>query len=142
MIKKPFPGRVPADKVLATKKTKDTRKLRYRDSQVLDKHEHVPTPGNAEVCARRGCGWLSGNPIHKPKRAHTNGDVRAVLTTIAFMLEAKRDRLGRLDFSHQDSATAAHYREIMRTFAIKYDVGGCIDSLEQAAKVAREVLHR
>lgn len=33
MTKKPFPGRVPADVELAAKKTKDTRKLRWKDDQ-------------------------------------------------------------------------------------------------------------
>lgn len=71
----------------------------------------------------------------------TTGELRAVLTTIATVLEAKRDRFGRLEFLHPDSALAAQAREVMRAFAMKYDVGGCADTLEQCAKVARAVLH-
>lgn len=72
----------------------------------------------------------------------TEGDLRAVLWTIACLLEAKRDRLGRLDFSHMDSEASAQAREVLRAFALKYKVGGCADVLEQAAKVARAVLER
>lgn len=77
------------------------------------------------------------------KAIATNGDVRAVLSVIATILEAKRDRLGRLDLSHMDSASAARAREVLGAFAIKFKVGGCTDVLEQCAKVARVVLaHR
>lgn len=107
-MKKPFPGRVPADKALAAKKTNDTRKLRYKDSLV-----------------------------RRPTIA-THGDIRALLFTITTLLEAKRDRLGRLDFATSSDMRSA--REVIRLFAVKFDVGGCADVLEQAAKVARVML--
>lgn len=77
-------------------------------------------------------------PKHVPA---TNGDIRAVLSTIATVLEAPRDRFGRLEF-YQATPEQIQARETIRLFAIKHKVGGAKDVLEQCALVARAVLKR
>lgn len=63
-----------------------------------------------------------------------------VLSTIATVLEAPRDRFGRLDIAYQTPAGEA--REVLRTLAIAFDVGGSADTLEMCAKVARAAIDR
>lgn len=74
-------------------------------------------------------------------RAQSNGEIRAVLSTIATVLEAPRDRFGRLDF-YKASGEQQQARETIRAFAIKHKVGGAKDVLEQCSLVARAVLKR
>ena len=63
-----------------------------------------------------------------------------VLSTIAAVLEAPRDRFGRLDIVHGTPAGAA--REVLRNMAIAFEVTGSADTLEQCAKVARAAVAR
>lgn len=63
-----------------------------------------------------------------------------VLSTIAAVLEAPRDRLGRLDVTYGSAAGDA--REVLRNLALAFDVGGCADTLDQCAKVARAAVLR
>lgn len=63
-------------------------------------------------------------------------DLLAALEAIAGVLEAARDRLGRLD-SYGMNYEA---REALRSLAVKYEVGGARDYMDQCAKVARAVL--
>lgn len=61
----------------------------------------------------------------------------ALLRCIAAILEAPRDRLGRLDVC---TGSARDAREEMREYAVAMGIGGCTDLMEQCAKVARAVL--
>jgi hypothetical protein len=61
-----------------------------------------------------------------------------VLSTIATVLEAPRDRLGRLDITFGTPAGDA--REVLRKMAIEFGVAGSSDTMEQCAKVARAAL--
>ena len=65
-----------------------------------------------------------------------NRDLIHALQAIAGVLEAPRDRLGRLDIS----ATRGHAREQLRLLAVRYGVSGSHDYMEQCAKVARAVI--
>lgn len=91
----------------------------------------------------RGLIYISvSEPIARPAPVPapaTYGEVRAVLLTIAEVLESPRDRYGRIDFLHLDQKRA---RETIRNFAAKYAIGTVDDVLDQAAKVARAVLRR
>lgn len=63
-----------------------------------------------------------------------------VLSTIAAILEAPRDRLGRLDITYGTPAGEA--REVLRSMAIAFEMSGSSDTMEQCAKVARAALTR
>jgi hypothetical protein len=39
-------------------------------------HAHVPTPGNAEVCAVSGCGYLAGNVVHGRGALHVTTQLK------------------------------------------------------------------
>lgn len=62
----------------------------------------------------------------------------ALLRCIAAILEAPRDRLGRLDLNANESVRNS--REELREYAVELAIGGCQDTLEQCAKVARAVI--
>jgi hypothetical protein len=100
-----------------------------------------PMRTEPDRCKNENCGELRRHhPQFRRRPPATNSELRAVLTTVATILEAKRDRLGRLDFAHTDSEAPRQAREVLRLYAVKYDVGGCADVMEQCAKVIREVL--
>ena len=61
-----------------------------------------------------------------------------LLRCIAAILEAPRDRYGRLEVHAMESSRNA--REEMREYAVALKIGGCSDLLEQCAKVARAVI--
>jgi hypothetical protein len=73
----------------------------------------------------------------KPKRPV---EALGVLSTIAAILEAPRDRLGRLDITHGSPAGQA--REVLRNLALAFGVTGSVDTMEQCAKVARAAISR
>lgn len=63
-----------------------------------------------------------------------------VLNTIAAVLEAPRDRLGRLDIEHGTPAGEA--RENLRLMAVSYGIRGSVDTMAQCAAVARATVRR
>lgn len=68
-----------------------------------------------------------------------------VLSTIAAVLEAPRDRLGRLDICYGTPAGDA--REVLRSMALTFDAnkfvpGGGGDVIEMCAQVARAAIAR
>lgn len=72
-------------------------------------------------------------------------ELLGVLSTIAAVLEAPRDRLGRLDIEYGTPAGDA--RETLRNMAIafganKFVPGGGGDALEMCAQVARAAIAR
>lgn len=67
-------------------------------------------------------------------------ELLGVLSTIATILEAPRDRLGRLDITHGTPAGDA--REVLRDMAIAFCVTGSADTMYQCAKVARAAIWR
>jgi chloramphenicol 3-O-phosphotransferase len=73
----------------------------------------------------------------KPKKPV---ELVGVLSTIATVLEAPRDRLGRLDIVYGSPAGDA--REILRDMAIAFGVDGSADTMDQCAKVARAAITR
>lgn len=74
------------------------------------------------------------------RRAKKPVELIGTLSTIATILEAPRDRLGRLDIEHGTPAGKA--REVLRSMAIAFGVPGAQDTMEQCAKVARAVIAR
>jgi hypothetical protein len=71
-------------------------------------------------------------------------ELLGVLSTIATVLEAPRDRLGRLDLAWGNSAATAACKahEVLRNMAIAFDVTGSRDTMEMCAKVARAAIAR
>jgi hypothetical protein len=72
-------------------------------------------------------------------------ELLGVLSTIATVLEAPRDRLGRLDIEHGTAAGDA--RETLRSLALAFDVqhyelGDHGDILEMCSRVAKAAVER
>lgn len=67
-----------------------------------------------------------------------------VLSTIATVLEAPRDRLGRLDLAwgNEQATAACEAREVLRNMAVAFGVTGSADIMELCAKVARAAIAR
>lgn len=64
--------------------------------------------------------------------------LREALAVIANVLDAPRDRLGRVD--HAESDVAREAREALRLLAVRYNTPGAKDTLERCAQVARAAL--
>ena len=78
------------------------------------------------------------------RKAKRPVELVGVLSTIASVLEAPRDRLGRLDLAwgNSEATEACAAREVLRDMAIAFGVTGSADTMEMCAKVARAAISR
>lgn len=74
---------------------------------------------------------------HKKIDAVT-AELLAVLSAVAGVLEAPRDRLGRLDIA----STQGEQREALRLLAVKFGATGGSDYMDQCAAVCRAAIRR
>lgn len=111
-------------------------------------NEHSETSINGAGILVASCGGYSNNArdpmeLHNELKANaafivracnSHDDLLAFVKAVEAALDGKRNRFGKLEsYTCRDP-------ELLRVLAVKYDVGGSTDFIEQAVKVARAIV--
>lgn len=113
------------------------KKLKINDRSM---RRYVATEGAIPRTVEFAARWLN----HTRSKDYAPTDLVDALAAIATVLEAPRDRLGRLDLAwgNSESTKACEAAQHLQNLSIVYGATGNADTLEMCAKVARAIIAR